>query len=708
MTDNIFTEAYHKASFFKKSKKALYLAYFIIACFSLYILFKIEKYIFYIPTYYLILLITRILQLQLTSTFLSITSILIIIYLHLSVFRMLILSIVFLLGGFAKKIVIYFYFKDLIENVLKSITSTIIQLQNTNFHMACEKIYALEEFHKIYNNQKLTGNTFEIKEAQFGDVINDIMYAYNQLKEQSSLNNEINITQYQSLIDKLNNLKDILKKYEQFSYLQMLYKFKSNAFLKHLSQQYIDDVLLKYNRQVNHITIKDSLTGLLILPNNKEANNKNNNSIKTLVIFCNQNAVCSEIYTLGDGNISPYLDIPSTTILLWNYAGYGTRPGFPSFSSIDKDVKSLAQYINTEYSSYKIIVHGTSIGGYAAIKLVQALNNNSNVMLIADRTFGDIDLIVRTMRYGRILVKIYNFVFPKLIYKSNNVSTYVKINSNNKMIIYDEEDTIILYKASLIKEISNKFWKDVIYTQIVEVIHSKHEQWCKGSLAKLIQHQKNPLNPKFKFRRIDINRLLISKEDKEKLNNELNLLYNSLDDDESKQLKEFLKRICNGTNIESFIRNLFVYGLELAAYKEISPIKQNRNNAYTYIPFIIQKLALNPQTGSIAYAFLMKLNYIFVNVMLDVISNKNKDENVLDNIEKFNFNNNEVSFKLKDDIDKKLLNYFGCVRRIFCGHNGNLHRKDIEYLYNVLKDKGFIDDEYIKDNHEYMYIYKQN
>ena len=110
----------------------------------------------------------------------------------------------------------------------------------------------------------------------------------------------------------------------------------------------------------------------MVYPERNGIDSKNSN-IKTLVIFCGQNAFTIEMFSVNKSNIQFFLDIKESTILLWNYKGYGVRKGFPSFSSIDKDVEELKNYIIKNYSDYKIIIHGISIGGYPAIKLAKIL-----------------------------------------------------------------------------------------------------------------------------------------------------------------------------------------------------------------------------------------------------------------------------------------------------------------------------------------------
>ena len=165
----------------------------------------------------------------------------------------------------------------------------------------------------------------------------------------------------------------------------------------------------------------------MVYPERNGIESKNSN-IKTLVIFCGQNAFTTEMFSINKSNIQFFLDIKESTILFWNYKGYGKRKGFPSFSNIDKDIEELKDYIIKNYSDYKIIIHGISIGGYAAIKLAKILNEfnekfKSNVCLIADRTYSDIDLIVESFNdnYGSVLKNIYNFLFPKFFYHSDNI-----------------------------------------------------------------------------------------------------------------------------------------------------------------------------------------------------------------------------------------------------------------------------------------------
>jgi pimeloyl-ACP methyl ester carboxylesterase len=76
-------------------------------------------------------------------------------------------------------------------------------------------------------------------------------------------------------------------------------------------------------------------------------------------------------------------------VCLWNYRGYGQSTGVPSLSKNEKDVLQLYDYL-TKQGYSPTIAHGYSIGGPVAIYLAA---NRPIDMLIADRTFGSIDLV---------------------------------------------------------------------------------------------------------------------------------------------------------------------------------------------------------------------------------------------------------------------------------------------------------------------------
>lgn len=83
-------------------------------------------------------------------------------------------------------------------------------------------------------------------------------------------------------------------------------------------------------------------------------------------------------------------------MILWNYRGYGQSTGEPSIARSQQDAYSVYKFYRNK--GYEIeIVHGYSIGGPAAVGLIehiskeQVRNPNDTVkILIVDRSFSSI------------------------------------------------------------------------------------------------------------------------------------------------------------------------------------------------------------------------------------------------------------------------------------------------------------------------------
>ena len=346
------------------------------------------------------------------------------------------------------------------------------------------------------------------------------------------------------------------------------------------------------------------------------------------------------------------------TILLWNYTGYGTRSGITSFSNIDKDVNDLKNFIINNYPEYKIIIHGISIGGYPAIKLAKSLNEfspkyKSNLCLIADRTYSDIDLIVESFNnnYGYILKNIYNFIFPKCWYHSDNVQNYIDVFYENKFVFYNEEDKIIEYnKSSLIYNLTVKYYQDIILPKI-----SKFKQF-----NKLKNMTKNDIeNIKTYMKRI-----------KNSINNEnFNILFKNI----------------NKNDFKHFLMFFLVFGYPFNKNKEVFYDKTIFAKNYIEIPLILKEIydtnKINFNTN--LFEFFSDLNFLFIKSNLFIPFT---EQEIID----FKYNNDSNEFLLQENVTESLLKYFGFVHRIFCGHNEAWNNNDELYIKNFLELKGFI------------------
>ena len=95
-------------------------------------------------------------------------------------------------------------------------------------------------------------------------------------------------------------------------------------------------------------------------------------------------------------------------ILLWNYRGYGSSTGYPTFQNAKSDVLELYDFAKKNFGYKKYGVYGYSIGGCSATFLA---NKRKLDVLICDRNFTNISEIAKNIPYiGRILYYLANFL----------------------------------------------------------------------------------------------------------------------------------------------------------------------------------------------------------------------------------------------------------------------------------------------------------
>ena len=573
-------------------------------------------------------------------------SLLISIFLHIKFFQILILSFIFLGGGLFSRFQFYSQLSCLISVQRHSAIRLSVKLLFDNNEEMNEIFQNIFLFYKAYINQKKNNNeTFEINKYQFGECLNNLITLFNKYKEKNYKDEEIK----KSLDSSLDKYREIIDHYDEFNCIDILFKLNYSKY-----QNFIKELLLISfeNRECNKVAISDNFNAYIISPEKKI------DGIKTLFIYCGQNAFNVEMLSINKYNLELFFGIKELTILVWNYPGYGSRKGFPSFKKIDKDVQELKNYIIKNFIAYKIIIHGISIGGYPAIKLCKILQEynggdfRDNICLIADRTFSDIDLIAESFsqKIGKGLKFIYNILFPKLIYHSNNLINYINLPIENKFIFFDENDSIIsYYKSSLIYNITLKYYEEIILPKI-----SKYKEYAK-------------LNENFKNIKIHMKHIINSVSD---------INFNN-----------FVKSM-NKNDIKSFLMYFLIFGYPINIYKEIFYDKKNFDNKFVEIPIILKNIYENNKIifNTILYDFFSDINFLFIKCNL-VASLDDKQ------IKNFKYNNDIKEFTIDEDIDKNKKKYFGYVHRIFCEHNGTLEKNDEAYIIDYLKLKGFIKSE---------------
>ena len=529
-----------------------YIGYSLFLLIILYMLYLIGAYVLFTPIYTVVkifLYITNFYSSKIKNYFI-ILSITITIFLHILLIKIIITSVIFLSGGLFARMNFYNSFKGFIyqqiENISKILEILFFSLTEESKKELTILFSKIQSFQNAYNILKMQNNTsFEIKQFPFGEYLNNIIYHYNKYKD----DNYESIKIKTDLTQNLKLCKNNLKPYSSFSLLDIFTKFNY-----YKSLQLFEEMLYHSfgKRKCSKINIYKDFNIYIISPELK------NPEIKTLVVFCFQNACNVESFCFSHKNINFYLNIKDITILLWNYKGFGLRKGFPSFNSIDNDILILKDFISNYYPGYKIIIHGISIGGYPAILLAKFFNDNKNVCLVADRTYSDIDYIANTfIKKGK---QIYNLLFPKFLYFSDNIQNYIDVPIGNKIIMFDENDKIINYsQSSLIYFLTMKYYKEIIIPKI-----SNNLKYIK--LKKLFSEENRDLN-------VEIQKIK---------------RYNSVKLEENEAI--FINHLNkNFEKLEHFFMLFLVFGYPFNKYNEINYEKKIFAENYICLPEKMKK-----------------------------------------------------------------------------------------------------------------------
>ena len=601
---------------------------------SILIIYLVERYIIYNIIYYPLFFITRLHFIQKYNFFsIKFESILIVIYLHVLLVRIIVLSIIFMQGGIFKKILVseqFYSFISVFHNYSNHIKENLSANNKDNIEFFMDK---LDIFRKSF--QKIKPKSINL-EPNVENYLSDTFEKFNNYKMNMS---EENI---ENLMETLNNFAKNLENFPILSLFQRLFSFNYDESLMFMEEYMINSFKTHF---VEKKSIYKNFEIFVLSP--KKPNKKND----ILTIFCNQNAICCEFYSIGKDNIYYYLNELNCTIILWNYKGFGLRKGFTTFGKIDKDVDILSNYIKNNFKKYKIIIHGCSIGGYSSIKLAQKLISSNDIVLISDRTFGDIKNIVQSLNYNEILTLIYDIIFPKWFFKFRNLDNYISLPYNKKLILFDENDEVIKYNpASLVFNITQKYYLDVVKPKLIQ--YKDHYSLIKNA---------EKLREKLKQLSLDSNN--------EKFN---------------KYGRIFIQHLYYYINsIELFFMLFIIFGYPFNHSKEININFDKIKDEYMEIPIIFKKILqskdiIEKEILDIISAFnfiFIKLNFICNLSNEDILGLKYEDKN---------------SFIVDQNHLIELKKYFGNVHRIYCGHNGKLETKDFNIIKEFLKNNEFI------------------
>ena len=569
---------YHKWNY-KKIFSCLINA--LIGIIVLFVVYLVERYIFYNIIYYLLLIIFRLLYLEKYNIFsLKVESFFLLIYIHILLIRTIILSIIFMQGGIFKNILVYDQFYAFISMIGDYTNNAIQNLTTDNFNDIDFIMNKIDILRRSYTNLKSKNLEFKSMGQGFGICLDDSLTKYNNYKNNNSKED------IEKLIESLKNISDNLKKFPLLSPYQKIFSFNYEESLQLMEEYMINDFQTHYVEKKN---ICKNFDIYLLSPKNPQSENKD-----FLTIFCNQNAVCCECYSMGKDNIIYYLNELNCPVIIWNYKGFGLRKGFTTFGNIDKDVNILSDYIKKNYNKYKIIIHGCSIGGYPSIKLMQKINIFNDALLICDRTFGDIKNIVQTLKYHRILSVLYSMILPQCYFKYRNIENYISLPYDKKIILFDEFDQIIKYNpSSLVFNITQKYYIDVVKPKL-----SKYKEYF--SLFKNIRTITEQLK---------------------KLANDCN------DEKFDKNGRIFIQYLNYYINsIEEFFMFFIIFGYPFNRFKEINFHEDKLKDVYIKLPFIFKKFMEKNDIQKEIVDAIAYFNYLFVKFNLNC---KISDDDIL-------------------------------------------------------------------------------
>ena len=438
-------ESIDNATFFPPSEYVMILTFL-----SLLILVIIEKtfisiFLFFIPSYFLLILTMIILNLILL--------------------RYIIVTAIFI----GKNKIINFYFRSFVakkkaklfiqyltryankldkileinksrenqSNISQLISRSNIIQKYIDVHESIQKKYGtMSSYSKnFYDHLLLLKN--KIDNSSLKDIYNKIE------KNEEIIISEKENQDFNDIKNEIDEIKIILKEYrDSKSLCPNLIKFKDILYNDILqSKEFIRESTLYKKPNCKSLTIdnKDDkkLDCLFIFSNN----NKDGMNPQNLIIVCGPNLIPFDNLIASWDIDSIYLN-NGIDLLFWNYRGYGFSEGTADFDNNCDDILSIYDYITNNYKYNKIGVYGFSIGGIASCYLA---NNRNVCLLIADRTFGSSKGVLDEFIFGKYATYLGKILFIHFV---DNTNCYLSAKCN-KIILNDVQDQIIIDPISL-------------------------------------------------------------------------------------------------------------------------------------------------------------------------------------------------------------------------------------------------------------------
>ena len=156
------------------------------------------------------------------------------------------------------------------------------------------------------------------------------------------------------------------------------------------------------------------------------------------------------------------------------------------------------------------------------------------------------------------------------------------------------------------------------------------------------------------------------------------------DENSSLFIKKLYKNI-KSNSIEKFLMFFIIFSYPFNKYKEIFIETNKLSDNYINTPYIIKNIVeknKNIFTDKLV-EFISLINFLFIKFNLNCDLS---DDNIL----KFNYNENDKIFSIKNNRIEELKKYSGFTHRIKCGHDGKLSKQDFDIIIKFLEKNKFI------------------
>ena len=196
---------------------------------------------------------------------------------------------------------------------------------------------------------------------------------------------------------------------------------------------------------------RHSITAILFFPAAKTRHSSH------VVLLVSPNACVAECYYDCDVSVRFYTRL-GYHVLVYDYRGSGGSSGDVTPENTVSDARLAVEFVEKKYRVSLEIVHGTSIGGFVVPRV-----SRETPFLIFDRTFCDMNsLVSKFVRISGICCSILASAIAVLVRLCRRWPMEIAPifdTKRNSLILFDPEDEIVNFSASLIAGLTRRFCK---------------------------------------------------------------------------------------------------------------------------------------------------------------------------------------------------------------------------------------------------------